>query len=243
MDHRLEQLRRPGQLGPAEHQFRLTGTTAIAQLDPLNSQPWSVVWDSYDNLGNWNQQGITFDDGTMAAQVSTRSISTPWSAVWDEYYHLGNWVTQSVELDDGTSSVAYLDPVASDTWSVVYNNYDDVGNWTSQNIEFKDGTSAVAYLDPLGSQPWSLVLDIIRQPWQLGVAKHCNSRTAPSRSLFSTCSIDSPGQWSGTITTRRRVDLAKHGNLTTVPLAIRTLTGPTPTPGSAIITPTTAAIR
>ena len=130
---------------------------AVSQVDTLNTQPWSIVWNNYDTSSNWDLQTIAYDDGTSVVAFLDPLNNQPWSLVWNTYDLTGNWNTQAISYKDGTSALAYLDPLNEQDWSLVWNSYDAGGNWDTQTISLDDGTSALAYLDPQGNQSWSVV--------------------------------------------------------------------------------------
>ena len=84
------------------------GTSAVASLDPLNSQPWSLVWDYYNSAGAWISQNIQFDDG------STRHSDIDWANAIDWFsdnytYDSSNTLTSHYQVMDD-KSVVYLFP-------------------------------------------------------------------------------------------------------------------------------------
>ena len=81
--------------------LRDDGTQTVAELDSLNAQAWSSVWDYYDSTGNWNKQIINYDDGTQAVAQLDPLNTQEWSLMWDNYDAAGRLDTQSIDYDDG----------------------------------------------------------------------------------------------------------------------------------------------
>jgi hypothetical protein len=120
---------------------------AVASLDPLNNQPWSLVWNNYDAAGIWDRQSITFDDGTVAVASLDPLSNQPWSLVWDNYDTAGRWDAQSVLYDDGSQAWSDVDQGNIADWYT--DNYmHDANNILISHYQVMDDGSTVYFTPP-----------------------------------------------------------------------------------------------
>lgn len=156
--------------------------TTVVLYDPLNTQPWSTVNQTYDATGKKTLEKQFIDDGTRveitfytatgaqqhvdyfnAAGVRTSSLdydllnTAAWSRLQQNYDSLGR-VTYHVEFnDDGSRNELSYDPGNTVGWSTYQQLYNTAGQLVSINQYNDDGTRNASTFDPTNAQTWSRV--------------------------------------------------------------------------------------
>lgn len=152
--------------------------TSATLWDPLNTNPWYRVEQSFDATGKKTLEKQFNDDGTRteitfytstgaqqhidffnAAGQKTGSSdfdvtnTLEWSRLDKNFDSTGQVVSQTGYYDNGTKGIWFWDPTNAQTWSEVFQFFTGAGQMTNQTVKYDDGTRAeTTFYVPTGAQ-------------------------------------------------------------------------------------------
>jgi hypothetical protein len=156
--------------------------TSVTLWDPLGSNPWYRVEQSFDAAGKKTLEKQFNDDGTRAEvtfylptgaqqhidfynpagqKTNTTDFDVTnvndWRQLDKSFNAGGQLLSQAAYFDDGHKAFWFWDPTNAQSWSEILQDHDTAGRMIFQRVQNDDGSKTETNYDAANTQGWSRI--------------------------------------------------------------------------------------